>query len=115
VNYEELFANRSDDVVILNNIIVPRPGGRVTSNNRNTNLRWDYNLYPAAQNVVSGPNDIVADPRFVAVDRDLLRADFRVTKDSAAVGSATDELAQPTDLRGTKRPIGRRDRGAFEQ
>ena len=36
VGYQELFPNRSDDVVILNNIIVPRPGGKVTSNNRNT-------------------------------------------------------------------------------
>jgi hypothetical protein len=43
------FANRSEDIVILNNIIVPRPGGQVTSNNRNTNIRWDYNLYPTDQ------------------------------------------------------------------
>ncbi|TRW17342.1 choice-of-anchor Q domain-containing protein [Glacieibacterium frigidum] len=115
VNYEELFANRSTDIVILNNIIVPRPGGRVTSNNRNTNVRWDYNLYPNAQSVVSGPNDIVADPRLVRIDRDMLRADFRVAKGSAARDSGTDELAQPADLRGVRRPIGRRDRGAYEQ
>lgn len=115
VNYEELFANRSTDIVILNNIIVPRPGGRVTSNNRNTNVRWDYNLYPVAQSVVSGPNDIAADPRFVLVDRDLRRADFRLAKGSAARESGTDELAQPIDLRGGRRPVGRRDRGAYEQ
>ena len=46
VGYPELFANRSKDVAILNNIIVPRPGGKVTSNNRNTDIRWDYNIYP---------------------------------------------------------------------
>lgn len=115
VNYEELFANRSSDIVILNNIIVPRPGGRVTSNNRNTGVRWDYNLYPVAQNVVSGPNDIVADPRFMGIDRDLRRADFRLAKRSPARGTGTDELAQPTDLLGHRRPIERRDRGAYEQ
>jgi len=114
-NYQELFANRSTDIVIINNIIVPRPGGQVTSNNRNTNVRWDYNLYPKAQSIVSGPNDIVADPQFIRIDRDVLRADFRVKKGSAAIGSATQELAQATDLSGTKRPIGRRDLGAFEQ
>lgn len=115
VNYEELFANRSDDIVILNNVIVPRPGGRVTSNNRNTNIRWDYNLYPVAQSVVAGPNDIVADPRFLAIDRDLLRADFRLARGSAARDSGTDAVAQATDLRRARRPIGKRDRGAFEQ
>ncbi|HEX8554803.1 MAG TPA: right-handed parallel beta-helix repeat-containing protein, partial [Sphingomonas sp.] len=103
VNYEELFANRSTDIVILNNIIVPRPGGRVTSNNRNTAVRWDYNLYPVAQSVVSGPNDIVADPRFILIDRDLRRANFGVARNSPARGSATSELAQPTDLRGVRR------------
>ena len=115
VNYEELFANRSTDIVILNNIIVPRPGGRATSNNRNTDIRWDYNLYPVAQDVVAGPNDIVADPRFVRIDRDLTRADFRVKKNSGAIGSGTQELAQRTDLQGTARPVRLRDRGAFEQ
>jgi len=115
VNYEELFANRSTDIVILNNVIVPRPGGRVTSNNRNTDVRWDYNLYPVAQSVVAGPNDVVADPRFMAVDRDVLRADFRLMKGSPARDSGTDALARTLDLTGTKRPIGRRDRGAFEQ
>jgi hypothetical protein len=115
VGYEELFPNRSTDIVIMNNIIVPRPGGKVTSNNRNERIRWDYNLYPVKQNVISGPNDIVADPRFLRPDRDLMRADFRVAKDSPAVGSGTDELAQLDDVRGVARPIGKRDRGAYEQ
>ena len=34
--YEELFPNRSTDIAILNNIFVLRPGGQVTSDNRNT-------------------------------------------------------------------------------
>ncbi|QBE67021.1 hypothetical protein EWM63_02040 [Pseudoduganella lutea] len=116
VGYEELFPNRSRDIVILNNIIVPRPGAKVTSNNRNTDIRWDYNLYPVAQDVIRGPNDIVADPRFVDPYTDLRRADFRVKPGSAAIGSGTGDVAQPDDLAGARRPQGKgRDRGAYEQ
>ena len=116
VDYEELFPNRSDDVVIVNNIIVPRPTGRVTSDNRNTNIRWDHNLYPAQQTVFKGPNDIVAEPQFVKVARDLREADFRLRPGSAGRDSGTAELAQPDDLAGVTRAKGKgRDRGAYEQ
>ncbi|WP_046243305.1 right-handed parallel beta-helix repeat-containing protein [Hymenobacter terrenus] len=116
VGYEELFANRSEDVVILNNIMVPKPGGKVTSNNRNTNVRWDYNLYPEAQQVVTGPHDLVADPQFVAAQTDLSKGNFRLAKGSKARDSGCDEIPQPTDIVGKTRPQqGARDRGAFEQ
>lgn len=116
VGYQELFPNRSEDVVILNNIIVPRPGGKVTSNNRNENIRWDYNVYPVAQDVFKGPNDVVADPQFISVRPDLREADFRLASGSPARDSGTDELAQPADVIGQKRPSGAgRDRGAYEQ
>ncbi|MGN6827025.1 choice-of-anchor Q domain-containing protein [Paucibacter sp. M5-1] len=116
VGYQELFANRSREVTVLNNVIVPRPGGKVTSNNRNEGLRWDYNLYPVEQNVVRGPKDIVADPQFIRVDRDLRKADFRLSKGSPALHSGTSELAQAVDHDGAKRPQGAGvDRGAFEQ
>ncbi|NQX00414.1 hypothetical protein HQ447_07120, partial [bacterium] len=96
--------------------IVPAPAGRVTSNNRNTNVRWDHNLYPAAQKVVSGPNDLVADPLFVKVARDLREADFTLRKDSPAIDSGSADLPQATDLTGKKRPSGNApDRGAFEK
>jgi len=116
VGYQELFANRSREVLVLNNIIVPRPGGQVTSNHNNQGVRWDYNLYPVEQNVVRGPNDIVADPQFVKVDRDLRKADFRLLKGSRAIDTGTTEVPQPADYTGTKRPRGAGvDRGAFEQ
>lgn len=123
VGYQELFANRSEDIVILNNVIVPRPAGKVTSNNRNTNVRWDYNLYAVGQefnskpnDIVKGPNDIVGDPKFVKIARDLREADFRLAEGSPARDSGTDAVPQATDLTGTKRPVGKgRDRGAFEQ
>lgn len=116
VGYQELFPNRSEDVVIMNNIIVPRPGGKVTSNNRNTDIRWDYNLYPAAQEVFVGTHDIVADPQFFKVHTDVLQADFRLQKASKALHSGTNEIAQTTDLQKKKRPLEvGRDRGCYEQ
>jgi hypothetical protein len=116
VNYQEIFPNRSDDVVIMHNVIVPRPTGKVTSDNRNTNIRWDYNLYPAEQAVFKGPHDIVADPRFVAAYTDLVRADFRLQAGSPARASAGLELPLSDDLAGTPRPAGKGcDRGAYQQ
>ena len=116
VGYQELFPNRSDDVVIMNNIIVPRPGGKVTSNNRNTNIRWDYNLYPSAQDVFVGANDMVAEPQFIDPQADPTKGNFRLAKDSRALHSSGSEVAQATDISGKPRPkTTARDRGAFEQ
>ena len=123
MDYPEIFANRSRDVVMLNNVIVPRPGAQVTSNNKNKEIRWDYNLYPIEQgttakkiDVLTGPNDIVADPLFKKVSRDLREADFSLRKGSSGIDSGTSELAQPKDVAGKSRPSGRgMDRGAYEQ
>ena len=104
VGYAELFANASKDIVILNNIIVPGTSNKVTMENRNVRVRWDYNLYPAAQEVMKGPNDIIADPRFVRVDADLRKADFSLQNDSRGLASGTKELAPKTDILGNSRP-----------
>ncbi|MES2463037.1 MAG: right-handed parallel beta-helix repeat-containing protein [Armatimonadota bacterium] len=113
VNYEEIFANNSQDVNILNNVIVPRPGGKVTSNNKNTNVRWDYNVYPTAQTVMVGPHDIVADPGVVVALPDPMKGNFTLAKNSPAIGSGTDEVPQATNVLGKPRPAGKRNRGAF--
>jgi hypothetical protein len=116
VGYAELFANASEDVVILNNIIVPRPAGKVTvHSSKNTNIRWDYNVYPMAQNILKGANDIVADPQFINIQTDILRGDFKLSKDSPALNSGCNELPQATDITGKIRSKEGRDRGAFEQ
>jgi hypothetical protein len=100
----------------MNNIIVPRPGGQVTSNNRNTNIKWDYNLYPAEQSIFEGANDIVADPMFIDIQLDPTKGNFKLSKGSQAISTGTDEVSQSTDIIGKKRPKGKgRDRGAFEQ
>ncbi|TCN59045.1 hypothetical protein D0809_11890 [Flavobacterium circumlabens] len=115
VGYQELFPNNSDDIVILNNVIVPRPGGQVTSNNKNTNIRWDYNLYPVEQKVFKGEHDIVADPEFIDIHTDLTKGNFKQAKESSGIDSASNDLPQSTDIDGKKRSNIRRDRGAFEQ
>ncbi len=116
VGYQELFPNASEDVVIMNNIMVPRPGGKVTSDNRNTNIKWDYNLYPADQKVFKGEHDIVADPMFIDIQNDPTKGDFRLKKGSSAINSGSNVLAQPKDIKGNVRPKGAiMDRGAFEQ
>jgi len=115
VGYQELFANNSHDIVIMNNIIVPRPNGKVTSNNKNTGIRWDYNLYPAEQTIYKGANDIVADPNFARIDSYLNSHSFKLKKESKARNSGTNDTPQAFDINGKKRPKGIRDRGAFEQ
>ena len=116
VGYQELFPNSSEDLVIMNNIIVPRPGGEVTSNYHNTNIRWDYNLYPASQDVFKGEHDLVANPEFIDIRPDIVEGDFRLVKGSPGRDSGTDEFLPETDITGKARPIGKGcDRGAFEQ
>jgi len=116
VGYQELFPNNSEDIVILNNIIVPRPGGQVTSNNKNTGIRWDYNVYPVAQEVFKGPNDIVAAPGFLDAQFDPMKGNFRLAKGNKALNSGSNDVPQQTDILGKVRPGSTgRDRGAFEQ
>lgn len=116
VGYQELFPNRSEDVVILNNVIVPRPGGKVTSNSRNAGIRWDYNLYPAAQTIFRGGHDLTAEPRFVLIDRDLRRADFRLAPGSPGLDSATADLgAEAAALARSPGHGTGRHRGAYDQ
>lgn len=97
----------------MNNVIVPRPGGQVTSNYKNTNVRWDYNLYPAAQTVLTGPHDIVADFRLIDVQPNPTMGNFALPKGSPGLGSGTDEVSLTENILRKRRPAGKRDRGAF--
>lgn len=90
VDYEELFPNTSKDIVIRNNIMVPRPGGRVTSNNRNSGIVWEGNVYPVEQDAISDVSDIVAEPEFRNAYLDLRKADFRLRNARALKGKGVD-------------------------
>lgn len=114
VGYPEIFANSCDDVNILNNVMIPRPGAKVNSNHKNSHVNWDYNLYAAGITEISGPHDIVADPQFVnfAIDQGI--ANLRLRPGSPGMGSAGPDLVQSTDVTGAPRPTGvPGDRGAY--
>lgn len=116
VGYAEIHSQDSEDIVMLNNIAVPTREGWVTRNLRNTNRRFDYNLYPQRATELTGSHDIMAEPRFIKVALDLREADFHLAEGSPGVDSGTDELPQESDISKVPRPIGKaRDRGAYEQ
>jgi len=91
------------------------PSGKVTSNNRNIHIRWDYNLYPIEQSIFKGANDIMVNPHFINIQYDPARCDFHLAKDSQGTNVGTDEISQLKDLNGKTRKEKSRDRGAFEQ
>lgn len=110
--YPELFANASRSIRILNNVIIPRPKGKVNSNHGNTDLLWDYNLYPDGEVAVAGPHDLVADPQTVAAGPDPSRADFALRPGSPAIASGSDLVPLAEDVAGRPRAAGAPDRGA---
>ncbi|MFD2384777.1 choice-of-anchor Q domain-containing protein [Paenibacillus xanthanilyticus] len=111
LNEGEIYANSSNNVNILNNILVARAGKNINSNHNNTNVTVNYNIYHNGNPVVSGANDIWADPLFV----NAAGGDFRVQIGSRAIDTGTTSLAPANDLSYNPRPRGAGpDRGAFE-
>ena len=116
VDYAELFPNASYDIVIMNNVIVPRPGGQVNTNWNNRDIVWDYNIYPLENPLIKGPHDIVADPQLVAPGKDISQADFRLSPKSPAIDAGSPKMAPDHDADGRKRPRGKAvDMGACER
>jgi hypothetical protein len=78
----EMFGMDCVDVLVLNNVISPRPRGRANSNRSwhgpNKDLFYDYNTYFNTTNIaVRGAHDRVADPLFVQPSTNAAVADFR--------------------------------------
>lgn len=116
VDYGELFSNASENIVIMNNVIVPRPGCKVNIDSRNRNVTWDYNIYPYGERPMSGPHDIVADPMILRPSTDISISDFRLDKKSPALNAGTLSRHSDEDLTGRRRPKGKAvDMGAYEQ
>lgn len=72
VDYADLFANTCSDVKILNNIIYAKPGGKCNSNNKNTSVAYDYNIYFNGSTATKGTNDKVMDPS-LSTDQPMVR------------------------------------------
>ena len=67
INEGQIFANKSSDVKILNNILYAFPGKLSNSNYKNQNVTYDYNIYLNSSKIsVKGPHDVVADSEFLS-------------------------------------------------
>ncbi|MET9904767.1 sigma-70 family RNA polymerase sigma factor [Streptomyces sp. NPDC006446] len=111
--YANIFAHDSTDVRLLNNIAYGRPGQATNSKSRNVNVTYDYNVYFGGKAPeTKGPHDIIADPKFTAPGTSP-SADFRLTKGSPAIGTATPFPAIATDFTAATRNGGAPDRGAY--
>lgn len=114
VGYPEIYGQDGTNVNIYNNIMYARTGGACNSNAAGTT--YDYNIYFNGPAFRQGPNDIVADPKFVNIAKDG-SADFSLRKTSPAINSGSNEPGKysPFDINGVARPIGAKpDRGAYE-
>lgn len=115
VDYADLYANTCSDVNIMNNIIQAKPGGKCNTNNKNTNVTYDYNIYFVGTTAVKGPNDKVLDPQFINGATNAAAANFSLKQGSPAIDAGTRSLFSPKDINGVTRPKGGLvDCGAYE-
>lgn len=115
VDYADLFANTCDDVKIMNNIVYAKSGGRCNSNNKNTNVTYDYNVYFNGTTPVKGANDKILDPQFINLSTSRTVANFSLNSSSPAINAGTQTLFSPKDIKGVARPKGGAvDCGAYE-
>jgi hypothetical protein len=112
IDQGQILGNSSSDVRILNNILYAPPNKYVNNNYRNTNVTYNYNLYANSTLIrVKGPNDIVADPKFVNPSQ----GDFRLQQTSPAINNAYSWKSLKSDYAGKFRPSSTGyDIGAYE-
>lgn len=79
----QIFANNSSDIKIINNILYAPSDKYINTNNQNKNVIYDHNIYANSTLIkVKGPNDILANPKFVNPSV----GDFRLQANSPAIG-----------------------------
>ncbi|OQD57339.1 hypothetical protein BM536_005005 [Streptomyces phaeoluteigriseus] len=78
----------SEDVRVLNNISVARPGKATNSMYGNTDVRYDYNTYyGGTEPEVLGRHDVLGDPGLRRPGIDPASADFQLLADFTAIDS----------------------------
>lgn len=119
----QIFVQRSDDVRVINNVMVARPGQPVNTVDKSKTDRGNTNVV-RANNVyigggfppIMGSQDVIADPMFVkpSTNRD---ADFNLRSGSPAIGKGRwDPWVPLTDIDGRPRPLDRTpDSGAYQK
>jgi Right handed beta helix region len=123
LNYGELYVHNASRVRVLNNIAVSSATSHINGtgslakprNPRTVDVVYDYNIYfGPVMPVVVGPNDRIADPRFI----DYTARNLRLRADSPAIDSAGGpklEIELGADIDGRPRTLtGKSDRGAYE-
>ena len=114
-NDGEIYANTSENVWIMNNIMYASPGKRINSNWANHGLLMESNiLFGTVAADLLGPTDIVVDPLFLKASRSFVNLDFMPQANSAAVDGASGLIAAGNDYFG-KSPARGRDIGAIER
>lgn len=114
VAYAEIFGQNGNDIHVYNNIMYARKGGACNSNDDGTT--YDYNIYYNGPVSLKGPNDLIADPKFVKLAKDET-ADLSLRNTSPAINSGAYENNKysHSDISGIERPVGSfPDRGAYE-
>jgi len=125
LEYGEIFTYGSNDVRIMNNILVapvadlaagekPEPVNKIGG--KNTGVVFSHNLYFGGNIAPTlGEGDVIGDPRFVNPSRDHKAADFRLRLDSPAIGKGMTMPFSPfLDLDGKPRKVAPTE-GAYEK
>lgn len=89
VGYADIFSNQCKDVNVLNNIMYARSDNACNEKPRDATEVYDYNIYFGGTANYQGPNDIVADPKFVNLSLDRINADFHLQAGSPGIGSGS--------------------------
>lgn len=83
----------------MNNIIYTKVDGNCNSNNKNSNVTYDYNIYFVGKVVVKEPNDKVIDPQFANISTDGSVVNFSVKAGSPAIDAGTQRIFSPKDIK----------------
>lgn len=116
LQYSQIFTYRSNDVRVMNNILVApvadvangeKPETVNRLNGKNSNVVFSHNLYSGGNIAPTlGEGDVVAAPEFVKASIDPKLADFRLTAGSPAIRAGRWEPFAPTiDLAGQLRDL----------
>jgi hypothetical protein len=123
LGWGQIFVQISDDMRIMNNILVSRPGQPINSvgkdggDQNSTNVVRANNIYfGGLPPKLTGEGDLIADPLFVNASTDPKSADFRVKPGSPAIGAGARAAFVPyLDLDGKPRlTASAPDRGAYQ-
>ena len=116
----DLYARRSENINLINNIIYAKTGEAVTTETPGTNVTYAYNIYYDGTNSPNiptglGEGDIIADPQFINPGLDPNFIEFQLSASSPGLNSGSDEYPTVLDIRNAPRATGTTDRGAYEK